>query len=87
MPTEFIQSPLPKGEPESLVSRRKRNIDQEEESKKFMMKDIMASVEDMICRLPLRSSPISIVGKGRLTFYLDDEKRITSMVVEGQQAD
>lgn len=88
LPHDFIQSSMPTGEQlESLILSKKRNIHEDEDSKRFVMKDIMSSVENMICRLPLRQTPVAIVAKGKLTFYLDDDKRITRMVVEGNQAD
>jgi len=68
------------GPEESLIGH-KRRIDAEQQERASTMKNIMASVDNMVSRLSLRSDPISIDADVILTMYLDENKRVTKMVM------
>jgi len=60
----------------------KRSCNNEEMERTKMMRNIMASVDNAVSKLSLRSEPFHIDAEGVVTLYLDESKRIIKMVMK-----
>ena len=71
-PTKFLVAPVVSTE----TVCKKRNKANENNEKSKTLRNLMASVDNAVKNLSVRSTPFQIDAEGRVTMYLDENKRV-----------